>query len=123
MRRQRLLRVVEYEELVSGQDYLVRVADVKANHKTKRLQVHLEHRNPEQDGRPQEVVLPLPVRPNGQSAAFFRACGIDVQIDQEIDPDRAVGKQVMVRFEQGTDGRNVYFAPRTEEAHDGTPTR
>ena len=123
MRKRRLLRVVEYEDFVPGQGYVARVVAVKANHKTKRLHVQLEHLNPEQDGRVQEMVLPLPILPDGRSAAFFRACGIEVQIDQDINQDEALGKHVIIRFGHGADGQDVSFGRRVKEVCHGTSTR
>ena len=123
MPKHKALKVVEYGAYVPGVDYLARVEDVRANLKTSKLLVRLEHLNAEQDGRVQEVVLSLPIRPDGRSASFFRACGMELQIDQEIAPKDVVGKRVIVRFVREEDDHMVSFQSPAKEVRDGTPTR
>ncbi len=125
MRKQQPLKVVDYPNFSMDLDYPVRVTRVRVNRKSQAMRVKIEHLYGEQDGRTQEVILPLPVRPSGKTASFMRACGVDVATGGEIDPNDALGKLVMVCFEQGIDpcGDPVAsFKQPTKEAHDGTAT-
>ena len=123
MRKRRLLKVAEYESYVPGKEFLVRVADVRINLKTSRLLVRLEHLSSEQDGRVQEVILPLPIHVSGRTAAFFRACGVAVRPDGEIDLADAVGRKLTVRFEPGAEGPIAYFDCTVREGSHGPSTR
>ena len=81
-----------------GKSHRALVLGAKANNKAKELRIELRHLDHEQEGRVQKVILPLPVRPNGTTAEFFRAVGVDVAIAAEIRPDDAVGRVVLVCF-------------------------
>jgi hypothetical protein len=97
MRTQKLT-VSDYPEFALGKSHRALVLGAKANNKAKELRIELRHLDHEQEGRVQKVILPLPVRPNGTTAEFFRAVGVDVAIAAEIRPDDAVGRVVLVCF-------------------------
>lgn len=123
MPKRKALKVVEYGAYVPGIEYLTCVVAVRSNLKTGKLLVRLEHLNPDQDGRVQEVLLSLPIHPNGRSASFFRACGMEVNADHEVMPDDVVGKRVIVRFDQEEDDQIVLFQSPVKEIRNGTPAR
>jgi hypothetical protein len=123
MRDSKPLRVASYTDFVVGRDYLVRVAGVRSNLRTNSLHVQLEHLDPKQDGRTQEALLTLPVLPLGRTAAFFRACGLEVRDNQEISPRDAVGRLVLMRFESLEGDELVSFRGATKEKRDGQSTR
>ena len=125
MRKPRLLKVLGYLALIIGRDYHVRAAEVHANMKSQRLLLRLEHLDRDQEGRVDEVILPLPVRPHGRTASFFRACGMDVSVDAEINPAGALGRVIVLRLlptTGGLEGHAFSFSASTKESHDGTST-
>lgn len=121
MRKPRPLKVEEYPPFRRDHEYLVQVHRVRASGKTQQLRVTLVHRDHEQDGREQELELPLPIRPAGRTAQFFRACGVDVCAGAEVDPVAVRGSFIHVRFEQTElNGQLVpSFRPVVKEHEDG----
>lgn len=103
MRKAKPLQVVAYPELVSNQPYLVRVQEIGAQMKKQMLLVRLVYLDREQDGRCQDIELPLPIRPAGRTAAFLRAAGVDVTVDVDIDPRSAIGRVMRARFQAPQD--------------------
>ena len=103
MRKPKPLAVVGFPDFRPDHDYWAKVIDVRVNRKTQELHVMFQHLDHEQDGRMQEIVLALPIRPSGRTADFFRACGIDVEIDAEIVPQDVIGRRISIRFGPATD--------------------
>lgn len=98
MPRRVMLLVVDFPAYRTGTVYSTRIQAVRQNRQSGCLCVELVHLASEQAGRHIEVPLSLPVRPQGPTSDFLRACGIDVQIGVEIDPQQLVGRTVGVRF-------------------------
>jgi len=104
MARQVTVKVEEYPRVRAGQICPGVVCDIEKKPKPKRLLVKLRNLHPRQDGRVHEVVLPLPLRPGGITAEFFRAVGQNVEIGRTIPLRDAVGKAVRIKFGPSSDG-------------------
>ena len=65
----------------------------------------------DQEGRELRVVLPLPPRPEGLTATYFRACGMAVAIGAQLLPRQTIGAVVAVRIlsRPGEDASVVAF--------------
>ena len=99
MPRKRRLKVVGYPDFVEGRTYRMRVQRVCLEQGGAGLAVACEHLAEEQQGRNQDLRFPLPVRPYGRTAAFFRACGMEVSVDVDIVYEDAADKIIDARFE------------------------
>jgi hypothetical protein len=78
--------------------------------------ITLEHISAEQRGRRHgPVLLPLPCRPGGLTASFFRACGQDVEPTKQLFPKKCIGRLIAVRFRRIADGA---YEPADFEASD-----
>lgn len=125
MTRPRTLTVEPYPDPAVDRNLSARVASAEANLKSQELRVRLELLSKEQEGRIQELSLPLPVRPAGRTASFVRACGIDVRVGAEIKPGDLVGKIILVRFGSETEDLKsevVSFGQSTKEICDDSTT-
>ena len=122
MPRRKALKVVGYPIFAAGKAHPVRVKAIKEDDKSHTLVATLEHLHREQEGRLQNVVLFLPVRPSNKTASFFRACNMDVNVNSRIVWEDTVGKVLKVFLEpshdSGADWQIVSFEPLTEEAND-----
>lgn len=79
-------------------DYAVRVVSLRRKHK--QIEVSLEFLDPEQAGRCLFETLELPVRPAGLTAAFFAACGQEVQTGNRLAPQDCLGQTLTVQCEK-----------------------
>ena len=119
MPRRQMLKVVSHPAYVAGCLYRLRIREIRIDRRRGVLGVTLEHLGEDQEGRVQQVMLPLPVRPAGRAAAFFRACGMEVSIDANIVPEDALGKVIAAQFEPldgPDDWRPDSFFPVDKEA-------
>ena len=89
----------------------------------KAIELEVEHRDEEQLGRRHTLLLPLPVRPEGALADFFRACGQEVGVASKLDPRATVGKTVEARLCSCPDGtvQAIAFRPLAKETNDEQP--
>ncbi len=106
MRKQKHIRVESHPPIVPGRRYTALVAELRVRLKQKELYAFFELLGKEQDGRIEQVVLPLPARPSGRTARFLRACGVALHAGSEIDPQEVLGRKLVVRFETDGDGGN-----------------
>jgi hypothetical protein len=74
------------------------------------LLVVLEDRDADHLGQRTQVLLPVPVRPEGTTADFLRACGSEVAVGRSINPRSAVGVMVGVKFGPSSAGAMVPIA-------------
>jgi len=98
------LTVEDYPGLRKDAWYRLRVISVKKNRVPAGLQVELEHIDESQAGRKHVITFPLPLRPGGPTAEFLRACGFDLAVGTEVQPQEAVGKTVLATFGETNDG-------------------
>ena len=117
MARQVTVKVEEYPPVRAGQICPGIVCDIEKKAKPKQLLEKLRNLHPRQDGRVHEVSLPLPVRPGGITADFFRAVGQNVEVGRNIVLRDAVGKTVRIKFGPSADGHvgAVSFQPPAKE--------
>ena len=74
-----------------------RVVSVRRNAKPTGISVELENLESDQAGRRHSLIMPMP-RPEGLTAEFFRACGMEVAAGKTLTPKEAIGTVVKVRF-------------------------
>jgi hypothetical protein len=111
--------VKPFEPLKENHRYLLQVSGVSKCSKAA-ICLTLEHvAGHSQAGRVHTLTLPLPIRPDGLTAEFFRAVGIQVQVDTKVAPKDAFGRQVYVKFSLA-EGQNepkvVTFEPVPAQA-------
>ena len=126
MPKKKRLKVVGWSELALGCMYLVYVRKIKIDGKAEVVIVTLEHLGGDQEGRTQEVELPLPVHPAGRTASFFQACGMEVALDAELVAEDAVGKVVAVEFgplHGYNEWQPIRFGPPDQETTDERESR
>jgi len=100
--------------------YLMKVLGVSKSKSPAGLLVEPEQLDKSQAGRRHTVSLPLPCRPEGLTAAFFRAAGLDVSIGT-VTPADAIGTILKARMEPAPDGKGyqaVAFEPVRKEPKD-----
>ena len=100
--------------------YLMKVLGISKSKSPAGLLVEPEQLDKSQAGRRHTVSLPLPCRPEGLTAAFFRAAGLDVSIGT-VTPADAVGAILKIRLEPAPDGKGyqaVAFEPVRKEPKD-----
>jgi len=98
--------------------YLMKVLGISKSKSPAGLLVELEHLDKSQAGRRHTILLPLPCRPDGLTARFLIAAGLDVSIDSVVTPADAVGATLRVRLEPAPDGKGyqaVAFEPMRKE--------
>lgn len=118
MPKRRKIRAADYDDYIAGLVYLLCVRAVKEDRATDTLVVTFEHLDKDQEGRTCEAALPLPPRPQNRTASFFRACGQEVRVDVELDPQQPVGNVIVGRFEpcpRTGDWRLAWFGPFEKE--------
>jgi hypothetical protein len=117
MSRRATFKVVDYPPCAAGVEYQGRVRRVRKEPRADHFHVAVELLNKEQEGRCVEFTLTFPIRPSGLTCAFFRACGLAVSVDADIDPQEAIGKIVRVTFDAGTgdEWRAASFRAPTDE--------
>ena len=104
MPRKKMLRVEPWPAYDRETDYPLSVLSVKWGADGKSLVVKLVHLAEPQLGRSVELILSLPVRPEGLAASFLRAAGKEVVVNGELDPTEARGAIVLARFGMKPDG-------------------
>lgn len=117
MARQVTVKVEAYPSVRAGKVYPAVVCDIEKKSKPQRLCVRLRNLHASQDGRVHEVTLPLPLRPGGITADFFRAVGQNVEIGTAIALRDAVSKEARIKFGTSSDRRVdvVSFEPPLKE--------
>ena len=120
MSRKVVVKVEDYAPLQPGQAYRLIVFHIERKARGQCIEAALRNVEPEHDGRVHRVVLPLPVRPAGRSAEFFRAVGQEVAVDKSIALRDAVGKAVLGFFGPSANGdlEIMSFRPVSKEAQD-----
>lgn len=99
-----IIRVAPWPKVSAKRKYKMLVAAVCKQRKQTSLCVTLEHLDPGQQGRIVECYLPLPCRPQGPTAEFFRGCGHEVEIDAKLNPRDCISRIIMVRFRVSESG-------------------
>ena len=110
--------VEPYPEMDAERDYLVSVLAIKKSKAPRGISVVLEHVDGEQVGRKHSIILPLPIRPDGITGDFFRACGMAVAVGGRLTPRDAIGVAVNARFihaDPEEDCRVVAFSPAVKK--------
>lgn len=118
-RKKRVLwEYAQYADQVPGHKYLMGVDCVHPDGR-----IRLTHRDGDQEGRTVEMTLPLPIRPQGITAEFCRACSLTVDPEHGTEPDQAVGRMLCAVFGKSSRGvlEIVSFAAAEEgNSHDTT---
>ena len=96
------ITVAPQEPYVQGRFYRLRVTDIAKSSKPQGLAVDLQHLDLDQQGRLVRVIL-LPPRPEGLTADYFRACGMDVRAGETLRPRDTRGMEITATFSQGPD--------------------
>jgi hypothetical protein len=111
-----------YSDLAKGKAYTVRVKNIHKATTAEAMEVTVEFVEPSQQGRRFTVHLSLPIRPQGLTADFFAACGIDITPQAKITPRSALGCLIQVVFEKTPDGpawQPIEFQPFSQgESHE-----
>jgi hypothetical protein len=117
MARQVTVKVEDYPLVTVGQTCPGLVSGIEKKSKPPRLRVQFRNLHPKQDGRMHEVMLPLPLRPGGITADFFRAVGQELDVGRTIPVRSAVGTVVRMKFGSSADGQVevVSFEPPAKE--------
>jgi len=100
--------------------YLMKVLGISKSKSPLGLLVELEHLDKSQAGRRHTILLPLPCRPDGLTARFLIAAGLDISIGT-VAPGDAVGQVLRFRLEPAPDGEGyqaVAFEPMRKEPKD-----
>ncbi len=110
------VKIVPYGVLEIGKPYLAVVFHIEKKGREKALLVRLRHLDSSQDGRVQEVSLPLPVLPNGRTAQFLGACGANLPGGRHVSIDEVLGKRVRMVFRAVEDDNEIVeFMPIDQE--------
>jgi len=124
MPRKWIIEVEPWPALDPERWYTVQVQSIHRIKKPAGLGTTLLYLDDEQSGRTQEVVLPLPVRPEGLTAQFFIACDMEVVSGQCIEPLKVLGCVVQARFKAGgLDGKPEAYAFKSREEAAGNGKR
>jgi len=108
--RKWLLKITDYPCL-DGKYYTSRIIAIDKIKKNC-IQVEFQILEYQQTGRQIKVFLPLPIRPQGLSISLFKSCGFDLKTDDHFCPKDAIGKEIMCKFKQTTNGfEAVSFKP------------
>lgn len=113
--------VADWLQISEHRRYAMRVIRVERNTKPRGMLITLEHLSEEQRGRQHgPLLLPLPCRPGGLTASFFRACGQVVEPTEQLFPKKCIGRLIHVRFRRIADGacEPADFEASTEETSD-----
>lgn len=112
------VKVEWWSRLRPDADYPLKVTDIGWGESDTCLAVVLTHLAEDQAGRTVKLDLPLPVRPEGRTASFLRAAGLDVAVGNSLDPMDAKGAVVQARFDVGADGNGdvAEFRPGKEQS-------
>ena len=111
-----------YPSFQKNKPYRVRVADIKKNTDTGTLEVSLQFQDKYQAGRKIQIPLNLPIRPDGHTADFFRACGITVETNSKISPPDVIGCEINIVFGQvdvDNNWQSIHFEPVSQVKEGG----
>ena len=115
------LLVEPYPAIDEHRDHLVSVLSIKKNKGSHGITVDMEHLDGEQTGRKHSIVLPLPIRPAGITAEFFKACCMEPTVGKALLPKDAIGIEITARFlpsDQGGHYKVVSFhQAKIQEIH------
>jgi hypothetical protein len=93
--------VKDWPAICAKREYCVKI--VKLKKKRKRFEVTIEFIDQKQAGRRKLVVLERPTLPAGLTAAFFAACGQNIQAGNQFSPEDYLGQTITVRFGKQND--------------------
>ena len=113
--------VKSWPALKSHQLYRVRIFNIEKLDEEREIQVTLEFLEKQMQGRHLDIRMSLPIRSDGVTADYFRACGIQVVPNMRITPRETIGKTLHVRFERTADDNYqvIYFEAICQEVtHD-----
>lgn len=85
--------------------YHVCVKAIQKSPQGKSMLADLEFLEGPQKGRRLREALELPIRPEGRTADFFRACGREVNLKATLSPPDTVGSVIRVRLERNIMGQ------------------
>lgn len=112
------LLVEPHPTIDTGRDYLMLVLSIKKNKGSQGIAVVVEHLDGDQAGRKHSIVLPLPIRPSGITAEFFKACYMEPIVGRALLPKEVIGRTIKARFmreeEDGTYNVRA-FSPGKEQ--------
>jgi hypothetical protein len=112
--------VKPYSELVKYKAYRTCIKNVARVDKT--IEVQLEFLDQPQQFRRLTIHLPLPIRPEGLTADYFTACGLEVVPEARIAPHETIGSVIVVTFDKTSDSSSyqpVNFKPISRgESHE-----
>ena len=118
------LEVQPWPELVEGRRYRMEVTSIsKSATAPVALLVAVRHMDGPQESRRHEISLPLPLFPENLSTVFFRALGFETGVGSKLNPQDAVGRQLLVTFGPLTEGGAqgpVAFHPIEEKKNGST---
>ena len=97
--------------------YRIRVTAIRKSPQAKAIQLEGEFLDGQQNGRKLSETLELPIRPEGRTANYFRACGQEVKLQARVLPKATLGCVIGVRLEQDEDDRwqIIDFEPLQQE--------
>ena len=102
--------------------YPVEVLDFRGGKKTGTLAVKLRHLARDQIGRTHMALLPYPIHPEGPTADFLRACGLEIQVGSTVSQKQAIGAVIRAKFalvQGSSDYQVVVFATIPKEDSHG----
>lgn len=97
-----VLRVSVIPALRAAVLYLLRVVSIERSVEPFAVRVEFEFMDEEQAGRTYVMLLPLPLRPTGLAADFFRAVGVDITAGGTVRPHSARNKLLRAEFARTT---------------------
>lgn len=113
------IRVQDFSRRRPKHDYAIRVMDVARSTQAGALLVRYQHEGDEQAGRCGEFNLPVPARPEGFTASFLRACGIEVTAGMEIEVGQVIHQVILARFDASDQPATFSrLKPPTGSAHE-----
>ena len=112
--------VKPWPRLCSNRLYMVRVISVSKEEDGKSILLEVEFLEDQQKGRNLQDNLDLPIRQQGRTADFFRACGWEVKLQARLTPLDTVGCTISVQLEKDiNDNWHITeFTPITQEQND-----
>lgn len=100
--RKWLETVKDWPKFKPGQYYLAEILKIKKQ--CKQIQVSLRFLEEEMRERTLTIHLPLPIRPEGVTADYFRACGLAVSPLVPICPNDTLGSQIRIQLKPSDTG-------------------
>ena len=116
--------VKPFDPLKENHPYLVRITRICKDPNVKAMCVTLEHIGDDiQAGRIHQISLPLPIRPEGLTANFFRATGIQLEVGYKITPTVVIGKTTYARFSQSKENEEAHILSFESITHEAESTQ